>query len=155
MSKHQGFTLIEVLVAMLLLSGGLLGFAALQGVSLKNNQLALQNSLATELSYDLADRMRGNRSAALSYLNTLPANAAQQPACMTTTGCTPAQLVLNDLYEWNLALSVLPLGTGSISAPGGNVFTITIAWDSNRDGVVDGGVEAGGQDNVYTMSFYL
>ncbi len=60
MKTNTGFTLIEVLIAMLVLAVGLLGLAGLQATSLRNNQSAYNRSQATQLAYDLADRMRAN-----------------------------------------------------------------------------------------------
>ncbi|MCX7101946.1 MAG: type IV pilus modification protein PilV, partial [Methylobacter sp.] len=60
MKQTAGFTLIEVLIAMLVLAVGLLGLAGLQATSLKSNQSAYNRSQATQLAYDLADRMRAN-----------------------------------------------------------------------------------------------
>lgn len=65
-ASQTGFTLIEVLVAMLILSIGLLGMAGLQSLSFKMNQSAHLSSQATFLSYDMIDRMRANRKAALN-----------------------------------------------------------------------------------------
>lgn len=62
----RGFTLMEVLVAMLILSIGLLGMAGLQSLSFKMNQSSYLSSQATFLSYDMLDRMRANRKAALA-----------------------------------------------------------------------------------------
>lgn len=73
---HGGFTLIEVLVAMLILSIGLLGMAGLQSLSFKMNQSAHLSSQATFLSYDMIDRMRANRKVAFAggYDQTLSCN---------------------------------------------------------------------------------
>lgn len=60
----RGFSLIEVMIAVLVLSVGLLGMAALQGFSLQNTRSANYRSQATNLAYQLADSMRGNRNAA-------------------------------------------------------------------------------------------
>ncbi|MCS6948044.1 MAG: type IV pilus modification protein PilV, partial [Steroidobacteraceae bacterium] len=64
--KARGFTLIEALIAVLVLSIGLLGIAGLQLASLQTNSVAYQRSQATMLAYDLLDRMRANRTAALN-----------------------------------------------------------------------------------------
>jgi type IV pilus assembly protein PilV len=58
--KISGFTLIEVLIAMLILSVGLLGLAGFQASSARNNTSAYNRSQATQLAYDLADRIRAN-----------------------------------------------------------------------------------------------
>lgn len=63
---QRGMTLIEVLVALLVLAIGLLGVAALQAIGLKTGRSAYERSQATMLAYDLADRMRARRADALN-----------------------------------------------------------------------------------------
>ncbi len=151
MNKNSGFTLIEVLIAALVLAVGLLGLAGLQAASIKNNLSAYNRSQVTQLAYDMADRMRANKNESLdpatgnviatgTYLTMAPADAAAQANCATTTGCTAAQMAQNDLFQWNAALTgVLNGGTGTITAVAATrVFTVTINWDDNRDGDVDG-----------------
>lgn len=134
MNKNAGFTLIEVLIAMLVLAVGLLGLAGLQATSLKNNQSAYNRSQATQLAYDLADRMRANIAGKARYTAILPNSATAKANCLTTTGCTPADLAENDLFEWNSAVSNnLPSGIGAIALTA-NMFTIRITWDDDRDG---------------------
>ncbi|HLE93281.1 MAG TPA: type IV pilus modification protein PilV, partial [Sulfuricaulis sp.] len=58
--QHRGFSLIEVLVALLVLSIGLLGLAALQTTSLQYNTGSYFRTQATFLAYDIIDRMRAN-----------------------------------------------------------------------------------------------
>ncbi len=159
MNKNTGFTLIEVLIAVLLLAGGLLGLAALQATSLRNNQSAYYRSQATQLAYDMADRIRANPDVANANGLTLAAYAATtspaaQASCSNTTGCTPALMAQNDRTQWlaNIA-AVLPSGTGTITnitdatvVPVTHTFTITISWDDNRSGAVD---------TNFAMSFQL
>ena len=133
MNKNTGFTLIEVLIAMLVLAVGLLGLAGLQATSLSNSQSAYNRSQATQLADDLADRMRANIPGVATYTTGSPAPIAN---CLTPTGCTPTQMAQNDLYEWNLVITTaLPSGAGTIAVAAG-VFTITISWtDKNNNGV--------------------
>jgi len=141
MKKHSGFTLIEVLIAMLVLAVGLLGLAGLQATSLTNNQSAYNRSQATQLAYDIADRMRANVAGIATYTAILPGAATAKANCQTTTGCTPANMAENDLFEWNCAVAggcvnitaTLPSGAGTITVAAG-VFTIAITWDDDRDG---------------------
>ena len=138
MNKNAGFTLIEVLIAMVVLAIGLLGLAGLQVTSLKNNQSAYNLSQATQLAYDLADRMRANVAGAATYTTGTAATIAN---CKNTTGCSPTEMAVNDLFEWNSAISAaLPNGgTGTITISDG-VYSITISWTENRD------------DNAYGVS---
>jgi type IV pilus assembly protein PilV len=150
MNNNTGFTLIEVLIAMLILAVGLLGLAALQATSLRNNQSAYYRSQATQLAYDIADRMRANVASADTYTTILPENASQKPNCLTTEGCTMAEMAENDLSEWNAAIqAILPSGEGdgnkaygNITNPDGSNYTVTMSWDDNRDGDVDGHTDA-------------
>jgi type IV pilus assembly protein PilV len=134
MKTNSGFTLIEVLISMLVLAVGLLGLAGLQATSLKNNQSAYNRSQATQLAYDLADRMRANIAGKARYTAILASSATAKENCLTTTGCTPADMAENDLFEWNRAVSSnLPSGIGTLAVVA-NMFTIRITWDDDRDG---------------------
>ena len=150
--QQGGFTLVEVLVSSLVLGIGLVGVAGLQALSLKNNQSAFMRSQATAMAYDLADRMRSNVPGANGGFYR-PADAARNAACVTTTGCTPAQIAQHDLAEWNEAVAdYLPLGEGFVcvdSTPddgtsaanpecdgAGTEYSIKIWWDDDRDGQI-------------------
>ncbi len=115
---QRGTTLIETLVALVVLSVGLLGIAALQMTSLRNNRGAHLRSQAQVMAYDIADRMRANRTAAL-------ANAYVIAMAATPAG---SGLVLSDLQEWrNTLATTLPSGSGEIVRVG-NMFRIRIQW---------------------------
>jgi len=146
MNKNTGFTLIEVLIAMLVLAVGLLGLAGLQATSLKNNQSAYNRSQATQFAYDMADRIRSNLAeanelATSTYVTINPNAAAAQADCKTvSTTCTPADLAKNDLAQWYQDLITLPSVTTTpsttridVDAPT-RVYTITIIWDDDHDG---------------------
>ena len=115
---QRGATLVEVLVALLVLSIGLLGVAALQVNALQTNQGAHVRSQASVLAYDIADRMRANRAVALAGgYNVLYAD-------------TPAGGALNqlDLQNWKAALTnTLPTGQGEITLVG-NIALIRVRW---------------------------
>jgi len=122
----RGFTFTEALVALLVLSIGLLGVAALQLTSLRSNHSSSLRSQATLLAYDMVDRMRANRNAALG--------GAYDIALAVTP--TTGSLALADLARWkgNL-LNTLPTGDGSIARTvTGTVttFTVTVRWDDSR-----------------------
>jgi len=126
----SGFTLIEVLVSVLVLSIGLLGLASLQATSLRFNNDSSSQTLATYLANDMADRMRANVSVAASYPT---ASAAENTTCYSA-GCSPSEMAGNDIFEWNEALKDLPGGQGTITAAGGSLFTIRVMWDERRSG---------------------
>lgn len=125
--KQIGATLIEVLVAMVILAIGLLGLAGLQTVSVQSNHGAYYRSQATILANDMADRMRANRTAALAGNYTL----SNFPDSSTNNAVSsdPAQ---RDRAQWlnNLA-ATLPQGTGTIVTDG-NIVTISIRWEDAR-----------------------
>ena len=134
-SSDAGFTLIEMLVALLVLSLGLLGLAALQAQSLRYNTDAYLRTQATTLAYDILDRMRANNTGAA-------AGAYERTAAPTGTikncesvACTTAELALYDCDRWYKALAARlprPLGTVSSIDSTGNQHTITIRW-TERD----------------------
>jgi type IV pilus assembly protein PilV len=116
--NQRGTTLVETLVALVVLSVGLLWIAALQMTSLRNNRGAHMRSQAQVLAYDIADRMRANRNAALAN------------AYVIAVAAVPAGATLNalDLLEWKATLAtLLPGGDGAI-ARDGEMFRITIQW---------------------------
>lgn len=125
-----GFTLIEVLISVLVLSIGLLGLASLQANSLRYNNDSSVQTQASYLASDIADRMRANVSVADTY----PGKSAAQNTGCYTGGCAPDEMAANDIYEWEQALDTLPAGQGSITALGGGMYTITVMWDEQRTG---------------------
>ncbi len=137
-----GFSLLEVLIALVILSVGLLGIAALISTALKSNDSAYMRTQATTLAYNIIDRMRANLPAAnnLSYNVTMPASAvtaASPPVDTCTVGsCSTAQLATNDLTQWEYDLATrLPQGRGAIAATtaAGIVnVTVTVLWNDSR-----------------------
>lgn len=124
--QQHGATLIEVLIAVVVLSIGLLGLAGLQVTSVQSNHSAYQRSQASLLASDLADRMRANRTQALT--NAYVADYATSSSSNNVSG-TRAQ---KDLAEWlnNLALK-LPDGQGKVEK-NGSLVTIHVRWNDNR-----------------------
>lgn len=135
-SSQRGFTLIEVLVAVVILAIGLLGLAALQNSGLQGSQEAYLRSQATLLASDLSDRMRANREAALN------GDYDHNYGDAIGGGTVAAQ----DVQDWVTTIqNVLPGGDGQVcrSSTGdacngaGGIFVISIRWDgasAARDG---------------------
>ncbi len=108
--QQRGFSLIEVLVTIVILSTGMLGIAALYVESLKSGQSALARTKAINLAADMADRMRVNRAGEIFYVT----NSAQTPAapatrCGSSIGiaavdCTASQMAGYDIWQWKTAL---------------------------------------------------
>ena len=135
----QGFSLIEVLVALVVLSVGLLGLAALQSTAAQFNAGAYTRSQATILAYDIADRVRANRAAARNgdYNSPYP---GVLPVCNAVV--VAATVAQQDLGDWRNALAcALPSGNGEVVCDcdpadpmATHVLTISVTWDeSNRD----------------------
>lgn len=68
-ARSSGFSLIEVLIAILVLSVGLLGFALTQTMTLRFTQSSDYRTRATNLAYELLDQMRVNRLSVVDYTN--------------------------------------------------------------------------------------
>lgn len=118
-----GFTLLEVLIAVLVLSVGLLGLAGLQATGMKTNHSAYMRSQAVAYGYDILDRMRANRLSALSGTYNI-AMGASAPG-----GTSMAQ---TDLREWKtLIAGHLPSGDASANVNGG-IATVVVQWDDSR-----------------------
>ena len=113
----RGFTLLEVLIAIVVVAFGLLGLAGLQVFALKNNQSASMRVTATNLTTDIIDRMKANYIGVINNEYNKPATTAYNTteATCATTGCLPVQLARNDLREWQQRVSdTLPGGIGIV-----------------------------------------
>jgi len=111
---QRGVTMLEVLIAILIISVGLLGTAGLQAVGLRASVAANERTAATLLAYDAADRMRANMAGVAlgAYHNY---TATQTANCLALAGCTPQQLAQHDMWEWNNAIALaLPSGIGIV-----------------------------------------
>ncbi|MEH6824821.1 MAG: type IV pilus modification protein PilV [Motiliproteus sp.] len=136
-NREQGFTLIEILVAVLILSLGVLGLIGMESLALKNNMSAYHRSQATILAYDLADKIRANPAGQSNYVSLTGSDIGV--SCIShsasdgvPSGCSAAQIAQQDVHDWLGTLStVLPAGSASISS--GTISTITISWDDDRD----------------------
>ncbi len=147
--RQSGTTLIEVAVALLVLSFGMLGIVGVQAVSLRANQSAYFRTIATTLSVDVLERMRANLVGVENGDYDDVAGAATA-ACFSVGGCTTAQMAGQDILDWSaLVAAALPSGDSVVcldSTPedgtaaanacdgGGTVYAIKIWWDDNRDG---------------------
>jgi type IV pilus assembly protein PilV len=131
--------MVEVLVALVVLSVGMLGIAGLYVITLRSGGSAIARTQAVSLANDIADRIRANRMATVAYNTT---GTQQNNNCVGgTVNCTRAQMAAEDLWQWNRqiqqALPGSPTGTitvvqgaavnaNSMRAP--STYTITISW---------------------------
>ena len=128
----RGFSLLEVLVALLVLAIGLLGLAALQTRGVKFNHYAYARSQATYLAYEIMDLMRANRARAPQYVDQEP----DPKVCACNPGVSTD--VANDMCCWTKALdAALPSGNADLTQPNGkgtphdyndDRFEVTIRW---------------------------
>ncbi|MGG7674418.1 type IV pilus modification protein PilV [Pseudomonas sp. WC2] len=116
---QEGMTLIEVLVALLILTVGLLGAAAVQLNALKYTDSSRMTSQASFIAYDMMDRIRANSGA--DYTVTPPTSG--------NLSVTRDQ----DLYDFTTNITSFggPTATGSITL-NQRVYTITINWSDAR-----------------------
>jgi type IV pilus assembly protein PilV len=135
--SQAGFTLLEVLVALLVLSIGLLGLAALQTLSLKFNHQSYERTQAVIRAYDMLDRIRANplgkKAGAydLADAGSIPTIAKDCTTAASPPGCTPAELATYDIAKWQTdTANLLNKGTGAIETSAA-VRTITITWTEN------------------------
>lgn len=141
-NRQCGFTLLEVLIALLILSIGLLGLASLQTSGLRSNQMASMRTTSTQLAYDIADRMRANPVGVDAQNYTIAANAADPVIlsgenCESIT-CSTSQMATYDLAQWRGAVRSLPGGTSAIvrTVTGAVItHTVTVFWDEYRQGI--------------------
>ncbi|NCF14741.1 MAG: type IV pilus modification protein PilV [Gammaproteobacteria bacterium] len=145
---QHGFSLIELLIALIVFSVGLLAVAGLQTVSKQANFEALQRTAASQIAYGLLEDMRVNGDAMDVYLAAGEMGGGAQggepaPNCSSGAECTSAQKAAHDLWFWeqmadgnlemngNAGAGGLVLPTLCVTGPvggGAGIYTITIAW---------------------------
>ena len=125
MGRQSGFTLLEILVALIILSIGLLGLAGLQATGLRSNHSGYLRSQATIFAYEMADRMRANRAVAIAgnynidFSDGVPSGTEIQNV---------------DRRDWlNTLAASLPSGDGQIDCDNTGLCTIEIQWVDNRN----------------------
>jgi type IV pilus assembly protein PilV len=160
-ARLQGFSLVEVLVALVVLGVGLLGIAKLQGAAFSNTSIAARRSLAAIEADSLAASMHVNRgywskpdasganitvqgstvtvaSGSAPNLNTAVAAVTSTTCTSTTTPCTVENMAAFDLIAWAAALNaVLPNYTSTVACGTGTPIncTINITWSENAAAV--------------------
>jgi type IV pilus assembly protein PilV len=127
----SGFTLVEVLIALIILSVGMLGIAGLYVHSMQAGRTSLFRHHGVTLAGDVADRIRANPRAGAAY--TL---AGADNNCVNGgVNCTPVQMAANDVFLWDQQASdTVPNGTVTVVftaavAPTPPMYQITVGWD--------------------------
>lgn len=154
----RGFTLIEVMVALVILAIGLLGMATLMTQSLQSSESAYSRGQASLLAYDIIDRMRANKvldpakpyqtfriSQATLTDDYALANPAACPNAVCAADCVGAEKAISDLTQWCTALSgSLPnlLPSTAITRDGANGYVVEVQWQEPSGDVGSVRVEA-------------
>jgi type IV pilus assembly protein PilV len=124
-TPSEGFSLIEVMIAVLILGLGMLGVAAVQAVALRNGQSALERTQAVIATYSLFDAMRARGGAPLGHYN------------LASFLCTPpvagASGAGDDLRRWIIQLkaNVHRDACGKVHCTN-HECTIDVRWDDSR-----------------------
>lgn len=157
--KQAGVTLVEVLVAVVVLAIGLLGLAGLQTSALTNTSVSYQYTQVATITQGFAERMRANRAAVTDMANKPYALAAGSSPTATkncaaaSTTCTSTELAKWDLAMWYAAIDpsytasnipngprgILPGGKASVvcadaTCTANSIWIITVYWDADRVG---------------------
>jgi type IV pilus assembly protein PilV len=140
---QRGMTLIEILVAIVVLSIGLLGLAGLQLKGLQVGQGSTYRWQAAMLAQDVLDRMRADSAGVLAGNYVLP-------------GATPTGATAASIADWQARVAALPGGTSTITFPNGvgasvgtSQVTVEIDWTDTRANAGAGGT--GAAQGVFKM----
>lgn len=151
--NQRGITLLEVLVTLLIIAIGLLGMLGMQAKSLSSHKDSFDRKAAVELLSQMTERMRSNHLGFMngSYTSQLTIGGATQvaPACGTSIACSPTEIALADLSQWqgmirtrliDSAATISPIASaGAVSISS----RVTIAWkDPQLQSFTDANCEA-------------
>lgn len=126
----NGFSLIEVLIALVIMSVGMLGIAGLYMHSMQAGRSSIFRHQAVTLAGDIADRIRANPRAGVAYM----AAGVDFNCVGGGIDCSPAEMAQNDILLWDQqAAGSLPNGTVNIVFVDGGTapdsYQITVTWD--------------------------
>lgn len=136
---QHGFSMLEVLITLFILSVGLLGVGAMQAEGLKTGSGSLLRSKAVVAVADITDRMRANVAGLNDYSLTLGGTISSPPNCATGP-CSATQMAQFDMAQWLQTLqaagsglpgaqaAILPLG-----AAGSGRFAFTVSWTDRQE----------------------
>lgn len=137
MCRNRGFTLLEVLIAVLVFSLGMLGLAGMMVVSVKTNHSAYLRTQASFLAQSMADRMRANPQGvwAATYSGSYP--AAGSDPCTGGAPCSSSNIALRDKFYWGQQLgNFLPNPAATIACvPDPSVVTPNLAANPPFNGL--------------------
>ncbi len=155
MRSSQGFTLLEVLIAVLVLGVGLLGMAKLQTAGLQSTYSANLRTVATQLAYEMTDRIRANK---VGFKN----GSYNNPTIGTVTDCATTDCSTNamaqyDIDQWNTTLAAnLVNGQGVVcldNTPNDGIDTGGDGFISSTEAACDG-VTSATMGNIYVVKIW-
>jgi type IV pilus assembly protein PilV len=126
---QRGMTMLEILIAVMVLSVGLLGVAGLQTTNLRNSQSAHQRTMAVLLASGMAERIRANRTVALAGGFTLAKTCA--PLSSTSSIQQLEQKTWIDEVRASLGSVATTCGEVTYSA-GTRTYTVIVYWDDSK-----------------------
>lgn len=131
--RPRGFSLIEVLIALIVMSVGMLGIAGLYVHGMQAGRTSLFRHHAVTLAGDVADRIRANPGGAIAYVDVATPSAAPGTNCVAGgVDCTPEEMAAHDKFLWDQqANQTLPTGDVTVAynnAAVPSVYTVTITW---------------------------
>ncbi len=132
--NNKGFSLLEVMIAMVIFAVGVLGLAGMQALALENSFESASRNQAIILAYSMSDRMLANREGKDAYRIDSGLTPTPQTDCSVVNCGTIAEIVAYDQSKWKQTLAQqLLAGDGSITGAAPN-YTITVFWDEDRSG---------------------
>ncbi|HZF98643.1 MAG TPA: type IV pilus modification protein PilV [Pseudoxanthomonas sp.] len=131
--RASGFTMIEVLIAILVLAFGLLGFAFLQTMNVRFTKSAEQRTVATNLAYELVDMMRSQRSLAAYYNGIKPESfdsvVVPPTGCARPVAATPAA----NIVRWRCEVrAALPDGRANVVLAADGTLNVEVRWGDDN-----------------------
>jgi len=135
---QRGITLVEAMIALLVISVGLLGIASLQLTAMNQNTSSLHNSQAVWYAYNMSDRIRANIGEFDTYKN--KDTATSTPKDCEGFYCNPKDMVNSDIADWATMVGNLPGGRGMIGFNADGLL-INVMWDDNGTGVTGTGCD--------------
>jgi len=125
---QQGVTLIEAMIALLVISVGLLGIASLQITAMSQNASSLNHSQAVWMAYTMSDRIRANSDQFNTY-NGEDTAASTARDCVNFS-CSAVDMVEADIADWKTMVENLPNGRGIIGSNADGLL-ISVMWDDD------------------------
>ncbi|MFI8613911.1 type IV pilus modification protein PilV [Acidovorax sp. NPDC077693] len=137
--NQDGFSLIEALVAIVVMTLGILGILGVQMRTLADTQAGVRRAQAIRFIEDLSERLENSPDALnnlsnyeIAFTDALPTDTSE---CCTSAACIPADLAACDIRHWRLRIDrALPGAQVAVFAPqgGSRQLGVVVGWNENR-----------------------